>query len=103
MKRSIMILIAVMGILTACAETNGDAPGEPETLLVMTHDSFAISEEVLAQFESENNATVEFLKAGDTGADDEEKSRRRVILISQSGSARMCRPGLPSSNPQGCP
>ncbi len=34
----------------------------------MTHDSFAISEGVLAAFEQENNAKVQFLKAGDTGA-----------------------------------
>ena len=41
--------------------------GEPQTLTVMTHDSFAISEGVLAAFEAENNAKVQFLKAGDTG------------------------------------
>jgi thiamine transport system substrate-binding protein len=33
----------------------------------MTHDSFDISEEVLTAFESEHNATVEILKAGDAG------------------------------------
>ena len=33
----------------------------------MTHDSFAMSEDVLAVFEKENNAKVQFLKAGDTG------------------------------------
>lgn len=41
---------------------------EPKTLRVMTHDSFAMSEEVLAVFEEEHNATVEFLAAGDTGS-----------------------------------
>ncbi|MBT3240152.1 MAG: thiamine ABC transporter substrate-binding protein [Chloroflexi bacterium] len=40
---------------------------EPATLTVMTHDSFAISEEVLAEFENENNVQVQFLRAGDTG------------------------------------
>lgn len=29
--------------------------------------------------------------------------RRRVILISPSGTSRLCRPSLASSNPQGCP
>ncbi len=29
--------------------------------------------------------------------------RRRVILISPSGTAILCRPSLPSTNPQGCP
>ncbi len=33
----------------------------------MTHDSFEISEDVLAAFESQHNARVQFLKAGDTG------------------------------------
>ncbi len=33
----------------------------------MTHDSFAVSEDIVRQFEQENNATVEFLKAGDAG------------------------------------
>jgi thiamine transport system substrate-binding protein len=33
----------------------------------MTHDSFAISESVVSYFESEHNAEVQFLEAGDTG------------------------------------
>ncbi|MDW8227293.1 MAG: thiamine ABC transporter substrate-binding protein, partial [Anaerolineales bacterium] len=33
----------------------------------MTHDSFAVSEEVIAAFERENNVTVVFLASGDTG------------------------------------
>lgn len=41
---------------------------EPQTLTVMTHDSFAISEAVLQQFESAHNARVQFLKSGDTGS-----------------------------------
>jgi thiamine transport system substrate-binding protein len=37
------------------------------TVRIMTHDSFDISEEVLSAFESEHNATVEILQAGDAG------------------------------------
>jgi hypothetical protein len=33
----------------------------------MTHDSFDISEEVLADFEQVNNVKVQFIKSGDTG------------------------------------
>ena len=40
---------------------------EPRTLRVMTHDSFAISEEVLAAFEAENGVKVQFVKSGDVG------------------------------------
>jgi len=41
---------------------------EPVPLTVMTHDSFAISESVLAAFEQANNIKVTFLASGDTGA-----------------------------------
>ena len=41
---------------------------EPTTLTVMTHDSFAISEETITAFETANNAVVSLLPAGDTGA-----------------------------------
>ena len=42
-------------------------PSEPHTLTVMTHDSFAVSEDVVAAFENEYNAEIRFLKSGDTG------------------------------------
>ncbi len=42
--------------------------GEPIPLTVMTHDSFAVSETVLAAFEQANNIKVTFLAGGDTGA-----------------------------------
>jgi len=38
------------------------------TLTVMTHDSFAASEEVVRAFEQENNVKVRFLQSGDTGS-----------------------------------
>jgi thiamine transport system substrate-binding protein len=71
MKKPILILslMLIAGILAACAgQTPTDSAGEVRTLTVMTHDSFAISEDVIAQFESENNATVAFVRSGDTGA-----------------------------------
>jgi thiamine transport system substrate-binding protein len=40
---------------------------EPGTVRLMTHESFDISEEVLDAFESQHNAKVEILKAGDAG------------------------------------
>ena len=48
-------------ILAACAGR------EPRQLTVMTHDSFAVSEEVVKAFESANNAKVTFLLSGDAG------------------------------------
>ncbi|MBI4329523.1 MAG: thiamine ABC transporter substrate-binding protein [Chloroflexi bacterium] len=57
-----LLLAAVL--LAACA-----APTPPPAveLVLMTHDSFDISKEVIAQFEKANNAKVTILKAGDAG------------------------------------
>ncbi|MFQ5616578.1 MAG: thiamine ABC transporter substrate binding subunit [Anaerolineales bacterium] len=41
---------------------------KPRTLTVMTHDSFAVSEEVINAFQETNNVIVQFIEAGDTGA-----------------------------------
>ena len=42
-------------------------PTEPQELIVMTHDSFDIGDEVIKEFERANNAKVVFQKAGDAG------------------------------------
>jgi thiamine transport system substrate-binding protein len=62
MKRSYLLIIIGMLVLSACG-TKG-----PETLTVMTHDSFAASEAVIAAFEQANAVKVVFLKSGDAGA-----------------------------------
>lgn len=60
MKKYILLTVFCF-LLSACA------PAGPTTLTVMTHDSFAISEDVVTAFEQENNVDVVFLQAGDTG------------------------------------
>ncbi len=62
MKRMLILLLLGSLALTACG------PREPATLTVMTHDSFAASEEVIRAFEQENNVRLTFLASGDTGA-----------------------------------
>jgi thiamine transport system substrate-binding protein len=52
---------------TPGAVSTGTSEATVQTLRVMTHDSFAVSESVLAAFEAENNAKVQFVKSGDTG------------------------------------
>ena len=42
-------------------------PSRPSTLVVMTHDSFDIGEELIKEFENANNAQVSVLKGGDAG------------------------------------
>ncbi|GIV62980.1 MAG: hypothetical protein KatS3mg045_0319 [Bellilinea sp.] len=61
-----LLLMAVLGlVLTACAP---QTPAGPTELRVLTHDSFAASEEVIRAFEQENNAKLTFLPSGDTGS-----------------------------------
>jgi thiamine transport system substrate-binding protein len=49
---------------TSSAASTQSAAGE---LTVLTHDSFSISDEVLADFENETGIDVQFLAGGDTG------------------------------------
>ena len=62
MKRILPLFFSILFLLTACG------PKSPATLTVMTHDSFAVSEEVLKSFEKANNAKVVLLPSGDAGA-----------------------------------
>ena len=57
-------------LLSACTTPPppSPTPSGPLTLKLMTHDSFAISEAILASFEAANNAEVVFVKSGDTGS-----------------------------------
>jgi thiamine transport system substrate-binding protein len=64
MIRKIFLILVLILLLSACAQAT---PEGPRSLTVMTHDSFAVSEEVVTGFETENNVKVQFLKAGDTG------------------------------------
>lgn len=63
--RVLMILLAAT-VLAGCGGQDAAEPG-PRTLTVMTHDSFAISDEVLAAFEAQHDAEVNFVRSGDTG------------------------------------
>jgi thiamine transport system substrate-binding protein len=52
---------------TSGQEATDSEMSQPQSLVIMTHDSFEISESVVADFEAEYNADVQFLKSGDTG------------------------------------
>lgn len=62
MKQYVILFMSFILTVGACA------PKGPVTLTVMTHDSFAVSEEVVRSFEQANNIKVTFLASGDTGA-----------------------------------
>ena len=66
MKR---ILLLALIILAACSPSpTATQPAGPETLTVMTHDSFSVNEQVIKSFEEANNAKVVLLQSGDAGA-----------------------------------
>ncbi len=62
MRRIVFLFLLIALALNACA------PRGPAELTVMTHDLFAVSEEVVAAFEETNDVKVTFLASGDTGA-----------------------------------
>ncbi len=57
-------LLSIAFLVTSCAPKSS----APQTLTVITHDSFAVSESVVKSFEDANNAKVSFLQSGDAGA-----------------------------------
>lgn len=60
---------SVIGGDDAAAPTpgNGDAAEAPAELTVVTHDSFSLSEDLLARFESDTGLDVTFVAPGDGG------------------------------------
>ena len=70
--RKIFVITFILGVvlLSSCAGMNQtpQAAGEVATLRVMTHDSFAMSEALVIQFEEENKVDLVFYPAGDAGA-----------------------------------
>jgi len=70
MKKLLLLLSSFVFLLTACApaSTATPTPSGPITLTIMTHDSFAVSQEVVAKFEQSNNAKLIFVPSGDAGA-----------------------------------
>lgn len=67
MKRITLLIVALLVMLAACAPQSTQ-PAGPQTLTIMTHDSFAVSTAVVQAFEEANNAKLVFLPSGDAGA-----------------------------------
>ncbi len=58
--RILLIIVLLVAALVSQAQ-------EADTVVLVTHDSFAISESVLESFESQTGIAVEVLRAGDAG------------------------------------
>lgn len=82
-----IIFFGVILLLSACTPKNQESELEEVTqpdmvLNVMTHDSFSVSDDLITQFEAENNVKINFLLSGDTGA-----ALNRAILTKESPQA----------------
>jgi thiamine transport system substrate-binding protein len=67
MKKIFVAFAALAALLAACGPPSTSTATESPVLTIMTHDSFEISEDVIAQFEAEHDAEVEILPSGDAG------------------------------------
>lgn len=69
MRRLLSILVASGIVLLLAIVTAGcGSSGGGKTLTVVTHDSFNLNEDLIKQFEADNNVTVRLLPKGDAGA-----------------------------------
>jgi thiamine transport system substrate-binding protein len=66
MRKFGIALVALVVMTTGCGEDTPEDSG-PQTIRLVTHDSFYLSEGTLAAFEAETGHTVEHLEAGDAG------------------------------------
>jgi thiamine transport system substrate-binding protein len=74
MKRFITIAASAVLILSGCADAS------PERVVTLVaHDSFAISDESIAEFENQSGYRLEILRAGDAGS-----LTNRLVLTKQS-------------------
>jgi len=63
-------LVVLSLVVAACGDTDPKertAAPEPVTLRLLTHDSFAVSDDVLASFTEDTGITVELIQGGDAG------------------------------------
>ena len=87
---AVILATSIMGM--ACgAESVEDTPtaentlvvsDDPREIVIASHDSFRISEDVIAEFEAEHNAIVTILKSGDAG-----EALTRAILTKDAPTA----------------
>lgn len=72
MKKVMLLLLSFLLLFSSCTSKTTPAaptqPAGPQTLTVMTHDSFSASDAVIKAFEQANNAKIVFVKSGDAGA-----------------------------------
>jgi thiamine transport system substrate-binding protein len=74
MKRFTAIAVSGALLLSGCADTSSE-----QTVTLVAHDSFAISDESIAEFENQSGYRLEILRAGDAGS-----LTNRLVLTKES-------------------
>jgi thiamine transport system substrate-binding protein len=74
MKRFTAIAVSGALLLSGCADTSRE-----QTVTLVAHDSFAISDESIAEFEEQSGYRLEMLRAGDAGS-----LTNRLVLTKES-------------------
>jgi thiamine transport system substrate-binding protein len=64
----VLAAVASAVVAVACGNDSGSAGGEPVTLTLVTHDSFALSDDTLPAFTDATGIEVDVVPAGDAGA-----------------------------------
>ena len=59
--------VLAVTLMAGCDSSGGSGEGDPKTLVVATHDSWAMSKEVLADFKKKTGITVKAQPQGDAG------------------------------------
>jgi thiamine transport system substrate-binding protein len=68
MRRAFVSLVVALATALIGATGCSDGSGDDDSLTLVTHDSFAVSDDVLAAFTEETGVEVDVLPAGDAGA-----------------------------------
>jgi len=75
--KTYLLLSSLALLLSACSAPTpastptpvpSPTPSGPAALTVMTHDSFAVTEDLVRKFEADNHVKITFVKSGDAGA-----------------------------------
>ena len=74
MKRFTVIAVSGALLLSGCADTSSE-----QTVTLVAHDSFSISDESIAEFEEQSGYRLEILRAGDAGS-----LTNRLVLTKES-------------------
>src|SRR5215472_16052011 len=66
MRRALVVGLGLTLVLSACSSSSSSAKGS-QTVVLLTHDSFAASPSVLADFTKQTGYKVKVVQPGDAG------------------------------------